>query len=251
MVDRICVGRDVKSKDHVVDTAAEEFEGNIIVLTPLDDDELVPFGGDTTVPKEKATAQFFYKRKFSIVNGGHSVLAFMTLRENDADPEEDEDKQSYMLIKPTKADKEIKKEIDAWTGMRIVQLIDEFGIDTIAKAVGVDAKDEEAVFKSMQDWGNHSLQRFSSLDDYTDRIFGGERPNRWVNRVRPIWIFTQENEFAGTDTPQGRFIKWAKLDESYAREKIASLAEYGAKMTSKCIQDKYNETSECLENNKK
>lgn len=69
MVDRICVGRDVHSKDHVVDTAAEEFEGNIIVLTPLDNDELVPFGGDTTVPKEKATAQFFYKRKFSIVNG--------------------------------------------------------------------------------------------------------------------------------------------------------------------------------------
>lgn len=31
------------------------------------------------------------------------MLAFMTLRENDADPEEDEDKQSYMLIKPTKA----------------------------------------------------------------------------------------------------------------------------------------------------
>jgi hypothetical protein len=69
MVDRICVSRDIEPKDHAVDVDAESFPGRIIVLTPLDDDSIVPFGGDVLVPKEKATAKFFYKRKFSIVNG--------------------------------------------------------------------------------------------------------------------------------------------------------------------------------------
>jgi hypothetical protein len=79
MVDRICVGREIEPKDHVVDVDAESFEGRIIVLTPLDDDSIVPFGGDVLVPKQKATAQFFYKRKFSIVNGKFAVYCFFAL----------------------------------------------------------------------------------------------------------------------------------------------------------------------------
>jgi hypothetical protein len=121
----------------------------------------------------------------------HSVLAFLTLRENDAKGDEDENDQKFTLIKPTKTDnKELKKEIDAWVALRCVQLLDEFGVETIAKAVNVDTSDETAVFKSLLDWGNEALDRFSSLDDYTDRIFGGERSNRWCNRVRPLWVST-------------------------------------------------------------
>jgi hypothetical protein len=79
MVDRICVTREIEPKDHAVDVDAESFPGRIIVLTPLEDDNVVPFGGDVLVPKEKATAKFFFKRKFSIVNGELLNLLYCVL----------------------------------------------------------------------------------------------------------------------------------------------------------------------------
>ncbi|KAG5179527.1 hypothetical protein JKP88DRAFT_167513 [Tribonema minus] len=246
MVDRICVSRDIKPDANTVEVGAETFEGRIIVLTPLEDAGVVPFGGNVEVPKEKATAQFFYKRKFNIVNGMHSVLAFMTLRENGTTPETDCEKQNFTLIKPDKTNGDLRKEIEGWIALFCVQLLHEFGAETIAKAEQLDASDENAIFDSLLNWGKQALERFSSLDDYTDRIFGGERSNRWANRVRPLWVFTQESQFAGTETPEGRLLERAGVDEAWSAEKIAALSEYGASVCASDVREKFEKTQSCL-----
>ncbi|CAM9778326.1 unnamed protein product, partial [Ectocarpus sp. 12 AP-2014] len=83
MVDRICTGRQIGKRGYDVNVEAEpNFEGALVLLQPPADKSLVPFAGERVlIPSTEEEASYFYKRKFSIVNGMHTVLGFMTLRE--------------------------------------------------------------------------------------------------------------------------------------------------------------------------
>jgi hypothetical protein len=110
------------------------------------------------------------------------------LREHDAKPDASHDGQSFPLIKPTETSGDLKKEIDSWLYMRCVQLLDQFGIETAATAVDIDPSDEQAVFDSLLEFGREILERMSSMDDNSDRIFEGDRRNCWTNRVKTLWV---------------------------------------------------------------
>jgi hypothetical protein len=49
VVDRICAHREVDAVQQVVNVITEPFHGRIIVLAPLEDKEIVPFGGALSV----------------------------------------------------------------------------------------------------------------------------------------------------------------------------------------------------------
>jgi len=79
MVDRVCTGRRITKQGVHVD--AEPWKGAIVVLEP--GLENVPFSDEiAVVPRTDREAQYLSERKFSLVNGMHTVLAFMTLGRN-------------------------------------------------------------------------------------------------------------------------------------------------------------------------
>ena len=77
MVDRVCTGRTISLNN--VDVEAEPWPGSIVILEP-GLAQRVPFCSSiATVPTEAAEDQYLSTRKFSLVNGMHTVLAFATL----------------------------------------------------------------------------------------------------------------------------------------------------------------------------
>lgn len=78
MVDRVCTGREISETG--VDVQAEPWRGSIVVLEP-NIKTRVPFCSSVaTVPSSELEAAYLSERKLSLVNGMHTVLAFMTLR---------------------------------------------------------------------------------------------------------------------------------------------------------------------------
>jgi hypothetical protein len=75
--------------------------------------------------------------------------------------------------------------------------------------------------------------------------------NVQINQSITKQVFTQQQQFDGTDTPMGRFIKFSKVDESYAKDKIEALSKYGAELCDKDIQEKFESTQSCLSKNSK
>ncbi|CAN0408968.1 unnamed protein product [Discosporangium mesarthrocarpum] len=109
-------------------------------------------------------AEYFYKRKFSVVNGMHTVLAFMTLRQYQPDAIECND---FTLMSYESASDPLKKEIWAWVTVRCLILLDKYGVDTLKGAHGVET--EKEVFDCLLDYGRQTMARFSSIVDSTSR----------------------------------------------------------------------------------
>ena len=78
MVDRVCTGRRIAPGGVEID--AEPWPGSIVVLEPGFDERLVPFAPSIAeLPESLAHADYLSERKFSLVNGMHTVMAFLTL----------------------------------------------------------------------------------------------------------------------------------------------------------------------------
>jgi hypothetical protein len=102
MVDRVCMGRTIKPDS--VDIEAEPWRGSIVALdAALSEDERVPFSKQVaTLPRSSREAEYLSLRKFSLVNGMHTVVAFMTLAaEYDATLD-----REYVLKKYTRVSRE-------------------------------------------------------------------------------------------------------------------------------------------------
>ncbi|CAM9329247.1 unnamed protein product, partial [Pylaiella littoralis] len=198
MVDRICTGRQIGERErgggYEVNVEAEpNFEGALVLLQPPRDPALVPFGGARVlIPTTENEASYFYKRKFSIVNGMHTVLGFMTLREKAPGAKE---LQDFDLLAYNTASPEIQAELWAWVVVRCMDLLDRYGVDVIMKAHSVDT--EEAVFDILLNYGRQTLDRFSSVVDSTSRVLGGGLGNRLITRLQPMVIFMNTHKFAG------------------------------------------------------
>ena len=73
MVDRVCTGRRIGPQGVEID--AEPWPGSIVVLEPGFDPRYVPFAPSVaTLPESLRHADYLSERKFSLVNGMHTVL---------------------------------------------------------------------------------------------------------------------------------------------------------------------------------
>ena len=183
MVDRVCTGRTIE--DGGVDVAAEPWRGSIVVLEPQLK-ERVPFcSAVATVPSTEREAEYLSERKFTLVNGMHTVLAFMTLEALYV-PEaaESATDREYVLLKYDRMRRAAQRTVEAWRAARVAQLLETFGEANLMAWHGCETREE--AWEVLLAFSDHVLSdRFSQVDDVVSRVLGGGVANRWLTRLRP------------------------------------------------------------------
>ena len=194
MVDRVCTGCEVSGEG--VDVIAEPWRGSIVVLDPKlhgDDNSVrLPFCPSVvTVPGCEREAEYLCERKLSLVNGMHTVLAFMTL---DAlfSASHAEGKE-HVLLKYSDMDRDAQRTCEAWRAARVARLLDDFGTDNIMRWHGLASREE--VWELLLAHADHVLEeRFSQVDDLVSRVLGGGVRERWGGRLEPVQSWVGERE---------------------------------------------------------
>ena len=79
-----------------------------------------------TLPRSEEEAEYLSKRKFTLVNGMHTVMAFITLINDFSGID-----QEYVLNKYTRMSKSDQRMVQAWRCARIAELMDEFSMDDL------------------------------------------------------------------------------------------------------------------------
>lgn len=216
MVDRVCTGRRIDEDGIEID--AEPWPGSIVVLEPGFDPRYVPFSPSVaTLPESLKHADYLSERKFSLVNGMHTVVAFLTLDYSyDGAPfvKTSEGTREYVLIKYSKMRRAEQRKVEAWRTARIARLIEQFGIEAIMRWEGVDSQEE--VWNSLLAFADEVLvDRFSALDDLVSRVLGGGVANRYETRLKPTvkWL-----EARSPDSLSAFFLHAAKWDRANAKK---------------------------------
>ena len=194
MVDRVCTGCEVSGEG--VDVIAEPWRGSIVVLDPKlhgDDNSVrLPFCPSVlTVPGCEREAEYLCERKLSLVNGMHTVLAFMTL---DAlfSASHAEGKE-HVLLKYSDMRRDAQRTCEAWRAARVARLLDDFGTDNIMRWHGLSSREE--VWELLLAHADHVLEeRFSQVDDLVSRVLGGGVRERWGGRLEPVHSWVSERE---------------------------------------------------------
>ena len=158
MVDRVCTGRRIEPEGVEID--AEPWPGAIVVLEPGFTRRQVPFCPTlATLPASRAEADYLSARKFSLVNGMHTVMAFLTLGAA-FDASADVDRE-YVLLKYASMRRADQRRVEAWRTARVAELLDEFGADNVARWEGAETRDGARAAAS----GN-PLQRHFNMTSY-------------------------------------------------------------------------------------
>ena len=194
MVDRVCTGCEVSGEG--VDVIAEPWRGSIVVLDPKlhggDNSVRLPFCPSVvTVPGCEREAEYLCERKLSLVNGMHTVLAFMTL---DAlfSASHAEGKE-HVLLKYSDMRRDAQRTCEAWRAARVARLLDDFGTDNIMRWHGLSSREE--VWELLLAHADHVLEeRFSQVDDLVSRVLGGGVRERWGGRLEPVHSWVSERE---------------------------------------------------------
>jgi len=210
MVDRVCTGRTVSTEG--VDVSAEPWRGSIVVLEPGLKDQRLPFSSSVaTAPGSRREAEYLSERKFSLVNGMHTVLAFMTL---EALFEEGDSGREYMLLKYCKVPRAQQLLCEAWRAARAAQLLEKYGSAALMKWHGVGSREE--AWEVLLAHADHVLEeRFSLTDDVVSRVLGGGVANRWLTRLRPTDAWMQaRRQRQGATAAAGRGEGGAGSNES-------------------------------------
>jgi len=188
MVDRVCTGRTITTEG--IDVSAEPWRGSIVVLDP-DVTGRLPFCPSVaTVPRSNREAEYLSERKFTLVNGMHTVVAFMTLLAEFVD--DDSSSREYVLRKYTQMPRDSQRMCEAWRTARAAQLLEKYGVDSLMEWHAVDTR--EAAWGVLLEYADEVLEeRFSKSDDVVSRVLGGGVANRWLTRLRPTdtWMAEQ------------------------------------------------------------
>jgi len=184
MVDRVCMGRTIKPDS--VDIEAEPWRGSIVALDAGLGNERLPFSRQVaTLPRSSREAEYLSFLKFSLVNGMHTVMAFMTLvAEYDGSSD-----REYVLKKYTRLSRDDQRTVEAWRAARIAELLDQFELAELMS--WHDLGSEAEVWDLLLDFSDEVLiQRFSKVDDLVSRVLGGGVANRWLTRLKPTehWL---------------------------------------------------------------
>mmetsp|Transcript_2538 Transcript_2538/g.3451 ORF Transcript_2538/g.3451 Transcript_2538/m.3451 type:complete len:475 (+) Transcript_2538:57-1481(+) len=233
MVDRICTGRNI-SKGFVNVAAESPFKGSLVVLKISDEDSIVPFEGDNVFqPRSALESHYFYDRKVSLVNGMHTCLAFMTLREKGQTWGDHE-----LVTYETVSDK-LKEELRAWAAIRCLMLLEEHGVNVLKAAHKVETEDE--VIDGLLDYSWECLNRFSSITDTTARVLGGGAGNRWATRMWPVSTFAQlkasKDSHLDQNSAGGKLMKRAGVKPEFAAKCCSELMEEGIRYCENDMKD--------------
>eukprot|EP00922_Rhytidocystis_sp_ex-Travisia-forbesii_P069223 GHVS01103277.1.p1 GENE.GHVS01103277.1~~GHVS01103277.1.p1 ORF type:complete len:658 (+),score=115.58 GHVS01103277.1:149-2122(+) len=185
MVDRICSDRLISAKE--IEVITEPYEGELVVL-PCEDQTMEcpqpPFAGPGVhVPQLTSQANYLSQRKFLLVNGLHTTLAFMTLcAKNSTGPLGD-----YELITTKTATPEERREMWVWAAARCLLLLWEHDSNVIMTAHGIST-DVELV-SCVLEYAKTTLGRFASVTDTTGRVLSGGIANRYQGRLKMVQEF--------------------------------------------------------------
>jgi len=180
MIDRICTDRTITKDDIQVKT--ESYPGSIVLLKPALDDRYMPFSGEgVLVPKAPEEASFYYDRKYFLVNGMHTTLAFMSL---DSRYPTGSTHDSCPLLTWECASTEQQDMIWAWIAARCLMLINKHGMDLLHQIY--NTSDDATIFNELLDFATTAQERFSSVEDTTGRVLSGGVTNRWQTRLHPV-----------------------------------------------------------------
>jgi len=192
MVDRICSSREVVADDGQprIEVEAENHPGQIVLLeeTSQDLDEL-PLDGDTVqVPETEEVADYLFVQKKRLVNSMHTVLAFSTLVDHDANRDSlfhwEQALPELPLLNYAEAPVEVQDRIWAWAVAQILVLMKEQGVDLMTEAN--ESSSEDDLVQHMLEVARTTLERFSSIEDTTTRVLGGGVSNRYNERLVPV-----------------------------------------------------------------
>jgi len=265
MVDRVCTGCEVSGEG--VDVVAEPWRGSIVVLEPkLHGDHnrvRLPFCPSVvTVPGCEREAEYLCERKLSLVNGMHTVLAFMTLdalfSEADAqvnlpltlslsltltlsphpnpnpnpDPNPNPNPtlhqaegKEHVLLKYSDMGRDAQRTCEAWRAARVARLLDDFGTDNIMRWHGLSSREE--AWELLLAHADHVLEeRFSQVDDLVSRVLGGGVRERWGGRLEPVQSWVSERE---SSAELGAFLAFClRRDRQRAIDRGCSVEELEA-----------------------
>ena len=200
MVDRVCTGRRIGPAGVEID--AEPWSGSIVVLEPGFTNRMVPFGRDiVSLPVSLTHADYLSERKFSLVNGMHTVLAFLTLHRLYGPAASG---REYVLLKYTQMRRCDQRAVEAARSARVAALLDKFGADQIARWEGVDTR--EAAWDTLLQFSDEVLvDRFSAIDDLVSRVLGGGVANRYQTRLLPTSRWMRRRDDLGAADDLGAF----------------------------------------------
>lgn len=221
MVDRISLTKDVFEGKVLV--TAEEWPGSIVVLdAPVVDS--FPFksgaANEIVVARDSAASAYMSERKLLLVNGMHTTLAFVTMREAGL-----EEPAELILDKYPAMGPHLQREVWLWALSRIAILIHNHGLDTIMEVHGL--KSEAEVYAELVNYAEIALARFASADDAVARVLGGGVANRWKGRLLSVLTELKSVEDAGLDTPAMRFLVQSKVTPDELHALLPSLAAQG------------------------
>jgi len=217
MVDRVCMGRTIRPDS--VDIEAEPWRGSLVPLLP-GLQQRVPFStAVATLPRSTLEAEYLSQRKFSLVNGMHTVMAFLTLINQYEGPD-----REYVLEKYVNMKRSDQRMVEAWRAARISELMEEFGMSNLKEWHGVE-RDEEVWEVLLQYSDTVLVDRFSKVDDLVSRVLGGGVANRWMTRLKPTVEWLEDHKSKG----EARALKKTRLPDWVTNQEIALDAQAEAR----------------------
>eukprot|EP00620_Florenciella_sp_RCC1587_P020246 CAMPEP_0182559622 /NCGR_PEP_ID=MMETSP1324-20130603/2673_1 /TAXON_ID=236786 /ORGANISM="Florenciella sp., Strain RCC1587" /LENGTH=690 /DNA_ID=CAMNT_0024771903 /DNA_START=68 /DNA_END=2140 /DNA_ORIENTATION=+ len=239
MVDRICTSRTITAT--TVEVEAEPYGGAIVVLCPPPHVAAPPFVGDENsavlVPRIQSQADYLCRRKLLMVNGMHTVLAFMTLCKagnasggtRGALPLTEDKLQSpasdLVLTTLKTASKTEADVIWHWAVARCLLLLFEYDLD-VMKDVH-DCEHDSELCTVLLKYAKQTVERFSTARDTCGRVLGGGVTNRYKGRLAPVNEFLSTN-LGPLDACSAKLIKMANVKLSEVVKSVAHLtAEAG------------------------
>ncbi|CAM9142225.1 unnamed protein product [Choristocarpus tenellus] len=216
MVDRICTGREVEGAN--IKVFAEPHVGEVVILQPPPTAPLPAFAGSNVkVPMTYGEANYFCRRKITMVNGMHTTLAFMTLcREEEGDHPGD-----HPLLTHKDAPADLQAQIWNWAVARLLLILWEHDIEVIRHAHGVTTDDE--VCGILLDYASKSLKRFDTVKDTTGRVLAGGVANRWNTRLKVAHNYLESQPRPGK--VEARLVRLAGLSYPDLVESVRSLVD--------------------------
>merc|ERR1712216_592092 len=138
-------------------------------------------------------------RKLLLVNGMHTTLAFMTMREAGLEEPSDLILLKYPDMSPT-----LQREVWLWALSRIAILLHNHSLETIKAVHGLET--EQQVVDNLVAYAETALDRFASADDAVARVLGGGVANRWKGRLLSVLMELKDVEIQGLDSLAIRFL---------------------------------------------
>ncbi|KNC77897.1 hypothetical protein SARC_09654 [Sphaeroforma arctica JP610] len=242
LVDKICIDRIIGVEDGIKCTT-ESWEGYILPMDAASENPTVeneetnpwPTNSVTVFANNAATEEYLFKRKWYLVNGTHTTLAFLTVRNKEGDDHKGLPDGDHPLITYEKSTAQQRKVIDHWCVARAVMLFEEHTIDAICdglytmKEISEKRVPEGEVFNRTINYYHKVLQRMGAVDDMSQRVFDNDVKESFRIRLQPVGEFYREH--AELSDLSKQFLQHVNVDEEELRKSIHHFTEVSEQFT--------------------